>query len=141
MVRYTSLTGRQGRSDRSCCWLVNRLDLLHFALRDHGPIFVEVFIPRLFCLLLPLLLVAKALDLPLLSMCQPLWTPTAPSALPPCSPPHTAAAAAGTPRGLEGSNTQPPATRPGGRPAIFNIFFRFLDYIVIYRSCRKFEKW
>ena len=69
------MSGRRGWSDRSFCWLVNCLDLPHFALRDHGSILVEVFIPRLFCLL-SLLFVAKALELPLLSMCQPLWTPT-----------------------------------------------------------------
>ena len=70
------LTGQRGWFDRSFCWLVNRLDLPRLTLRDHGSVFIEVFIPRLLSFLLPFFLVAKALELPLLGMCQPLGTPT-----------------------------------------------------------------
>ena len=63
-----------GQSDRSS-WPVIRLDLSDLALRDHRSVLVEVFVPQLFYLLLPLLFVPQALQLSLLGMSQPWRTP------------------------------------------------------------------
>ena len=66
-VCLTGLTGRLQRSDRSG-WLISCLGLPNLALREHGPVSVEVLIPLLLFLLLLLFFVAKALQFPLLCM-------------------------------------------------------------------------